>query len=71
MTSTNERLLTPEELRSRGMTFFRKFDAAYREKCISVAVRLQQAYSSMPWHAQRAAADPDYWLKFSTGRPNW
>ncbi|WP_409761459.1 hypothetical protein [Aestuariivirga sp.] len=25
--------------------------------------RLRQRFSEMPWHAQRAAGDPDYWSK--------
>lgn len=71
MTTPSTVLLTEQEMRARGMQFFSGFDAPYREKCVSVAVRLQQQFSSMPWHARKAATDPHYWLKFSTGRPNW
>jgi len=58
MTRTPTALLTEQELRSSGMQFFSGFDAANREKCVSVAVRLKQQFSSIPWHAPKAAADP-------------
>lgn len=35
------------------------------------AIRLSEVYSSVPWHAQRAAKDPDYWNKFYDSRVNW
>lgn len=35
------------------------------------AIRLKEVYSSIPWHAQRAAKDPDYWSKFYSSSVNW
>lgn len=35
------------------------------------AERLKEVYSSVPWYAQRAAKDPDYWNKFYGSRINW
>lgn len=34
------------------------------------ALRLKEAYSSIPWHAQGAERDPDYWVKFLQSRIN-
>ncbi len=28
------------------------------------AQRLKERYSSIPWHAQKAEKDPDYWNRF-------
>lgn len=35
------------------------------------AVRLAQAFSSSPYYAARANADPDYWTKFCSSHINW
>jgi hypothetical protein len=35
------------------------------------AQRLRQAFSSIPWHAKRAAEDPDYWNQLYASRVNW
>jgi len=35
------------------------------------ALRLSEAFSSIPWHAQRAAKDPDYWNSLYASRINW
>jgi len=35
------------------------------------AERLKEAFSSIPWHAKRAASDPDYWNKFYDSQVNW
>jgi hypothetical protein len=33
--------------------------------------RLREVFSSIPWHAQRAAKDPDYWNKLYASSVNW
>jgi len=33
--------------------------------------RLKEVYSSIPFYAQRAAKDPEYWTKFYDSRVNW
>ena len=33
--------------------------------------RLKEAFCSIPWHAQRAAKDPDYWNKLYASSVNW
>ena len=35
------------------------------------AQRLRQAFSSIPWHAERAAKVPDYWNDLYASRANW
>lgn len=35
------------------------------------AQRLRQAFSSIPWHAERAAKHPDYWNDLYASRANW
>lgn len=35
------------------------------------AIRLSEAFSSIPWHVQRAAKDPDYWNELYSSRANW
>ena len=35
------------------------------------AERLKEAFSSIPWHTQRAAKDPDYWNKLYDSSVNW
>lgn len=35
------------------------------------AIRLKEAFSSIPWHARKAAKDPDYWNGFYASRVNW
>lgn len=34
-------------------------------------VRLKEAYSSIPFYAQAAEKDPDYWNSFYASRVNW
>lgn len=33
--------------------------------------RLRELYSSIPYYAQRAARDPDYWSRLYDSRVNW
>ena len=35
------------------------------------AIRLSEAFSSIPWHMQRAAKDPDYWNALYASRARW
>lgn len=35
------------------------------ERRVLAARRLKEEFSSLPFHAQKAAKDPDYWLKLS------
>ena len=35
------------------------------------AQRLGAAFSSIPWHAQRAAKNPDYWNELYASQINW
>lgn len=35
------------------------------------AERLKEAFSSIPWHARKAAKDPDYWNGLYDSRVNW
>ena len=35
------------------------------------AIRLSEAFSSVPFYAQRVAKDPDYWNEFYASRVNW
>lgn len=35
------------------------------------AERLKEAFCSIPFYAQRAAKDPDYWSKLYDSRVNW
>ena len=35
------------------------------------AQRLKAAFSSMPWHAQKAARYPDYWNEFYASCATW
>ena len=35
-----------------------------RTEYLKAAARCALAYSSSPWHASRAAKDPDYWVTF-------
>ena len=33
--------------------------------------RLKEAFSSIPFHARQAEADPDYWNSLYASRINW
>lgn len=33
--------------------------------------RLKEAFSSIPWHAERAAKNPNYWNELYGSRGNW
>ena len=35
------------------------------------AQRLSEAFSSIPWHTQRAENNPDYWNEFYGSSVNW
>lgn len=35
------------------------------------AIRLKEAYSTIPFYAERAKEDPDYWNHFYASRVNW
>ena len=35
------------------------------------AIRLREAFSCVPFYAQRAESNPDYWNEFYASRPNW
>lgn len=35
------------------------------------AERLKEAFSSIPFYAQRAKANPDFWNEFYDSRVNW
>ena len=60
--------LTEMQLRAINLLIWVDRDAALR--CAAIAARLRQSYSSIPWHANRAAKNPDYWLLFAAGQPN-
>ena len=47
--------LTPEEVERRALG----------------AERLKEAFSSIPWHAQKAAKNPEYWNNLYGSRVNW
>lgn len=63
-------LLTAQELQSRAIAFFWECSRDRAIHLAGVAERLQQACSSIPWHANRAEKDPDYWLWLTAGQPN-
>lgn len=41
------------------------------ERRASGPQRLKEAFSSIPWHAQRAANNPNYWNELYGSRANW
>ena len=47
--------LTPEEVERRALG----------------AERLKEAFSSIPWHAQKAAKNPEYWNNLYGSSVNW
>ncbi|NDW45570.1 hypothetical protein [Ruegeria sp. PrR005] len=49
----------------------RLYPLAELERRALGAQRLKEAYSCVPFYAQRAAKDPDYWNEFYASRPNW
>ncbi len=55
----------------RAINFFWECSRERALKLAETAERLRQSFSSIPWHANRAAKDPDYWLWLTAGRPNW
>ncbi len=71
MTQSAEPSLIETDMLSLARIFLPESPAETQAQWASTAERLRQEFSSMPWHAQRAAADPLYWLKFCSGRPNW
>lgn len=58
------------ENQSRAIRYFWECSPERALKLAELAEHLQQAYSSMPWHTNRAAKNPDYWLFLAAGRPN-
>lgn len=41
------------------------------ERRASGPQRLKEAFSSIPWHAQKAAKDPDYWNVLYASSAAW
>jgi hypothetical protein len=41
------------------------------ERRASGAQRLKEAFSSIPWHARKAARDPEYWNTLYASQVNW
>jgi hypothetical protein len=41
------------------------------ERRARVSLRLKELYSSIPWYAQRAERDPEYWNLLCGSRVNW
>ena len=46
-------------------------DGREMERRARGAQRLKEAFSSILWHTQRAAKDPDYWHGLYASRINW
>ena len=43
---------------------------AWDRKLQSVAQRLEQVYSSIPWYARAAQQDPTFWVRLAASMPN-
>ena len=41
------------------------------ERRASGPQRLKEAFSSIPWHAERAANNPNYWKELYSSSGNW
>jgi len=66
----------PSETLRAHPTLLRTFERGYLslaecERRARGAERLKAAFSSIPWHAQAAQKDPDYWAKFYDSGVNW
>lgn len=51
------------------LTYGMKVEEAERQA--QRAFALGEAFASIPWHAERAAKDPDYWIHLYGSRINW
>jgi len=69
-TSTNANSSDLTEIQSRAIAFFWECSRDRAIHLAGAAERLRQAYSSIPWRANRAQKDPDYRLWLTAGQGN-
>jgi hypothetical protein len=60
----------PEKPRPVAVFLLSRDSLEYQQARLAGSERLKQLYSSSPLHQAKAAADPEYWLKFFDSQPN-
>jgi len=72
-TSENENSSTPKPVSrlQKKLSTLSPLSPAEIARRAEGAARCEREFSSIPWYAEQAAKDPDYWKKFYESRVNW